>query len=148
MESDKDIRWVQRFSNFKKAFVKLDSAAKKSSRSELEQEGLIQRFEYTYELAWSTLKDFFEYQGYTEISGSRDAFKLAIERGLIQDGKEWMKMIENRQRTSHTYNQETADDIAELIIDSYVSKFGDLIKVLESEVQKQIQPKLFEDNEE
>ena len=57
-------------------------------------------------------------------------------------------MIENRQRTSHTYNQETADDIAELIIDSYVSKFGDLIKVLESEVQKQIQPKLFEDNEE
>jgi nucleotidyltransferase substrate binding protein (TIGR01987 family) len=148
MASDKDIRWVQRFSNFKKAFVKLDSAAKKSSRSELEQEGLIQRFEYTYELAWSTLKDFFEYQGYTEISGSRDAFKLAIERGLIQDGKEWMKMIENRQRTSHTYNQETADDIAELIIDSYVSKFGDLIKVLESEVQKQIQPKLFEDNEE
>ena len=148
MASDKDIRWVQRFSNFKKAFVKLDSAAKKSSRSELEQEGLIQRFEYTYELAWSTLKDFFEYQGYTEISGSRDAFKLAIERGLIQDGKEWMKMIETRQRTSHTYNQETADDIAELIIDSYVSKFGDLIKVLESEVQKQIQPKLFEDNEE
>ena len=148
MASDKDIRWVQRFSNFKKAFVKLDSAAKKSSRSELEQEGLIQRFEYTYELAWSTLKDFFEYQGYTEISGSRDAFKLAFERGLIQDGKEWMKMIENRQRTSHTYNQETADDIAELIIDSYVSKFGDLIKVLESEVQKQIQPKLFEDNEE
>ena len=59
-----------------------------------------------------------------------------------------MKMIENRQRTSHTYNQETADDIAELIIDNYVSKFGDLIKVLESEVQKQIQPKLFEDNEE
>jgi len=148
MASDKDIRWVQRFSNFKKALVKLDSAAKKSSRSELEQEGLIQRFEYTYELAWSTLKDFFEYQGYTEISGSRDAFKLAIERGLIQDGKEWMKMIENRQRTSHTYNQETADDIAELIIDNYVSKFGDLIKVLESEVQKQIQPKLFEDNEE
>lgn len=147
MASDKDIRWIQRFSNFKKAFVKLESAANLASHTELEQEGLIQRFEYTYELAWNTLKDFFEFQGYTEISGSRDAFKLAIERGLIRDGKEWMKMIENRQRTSHTYNQETADDIAELIIDSYVSKFNDLIKVLESEVHKQTQPKLFEDNE-
>ena len=147
MVSDKDIRWLQRFSNFKKAFAKLQSAANQTLRTELEQEGLIQRFEYTYELAWNTLKDFFEYQGYTEISGSRDAFKLANERGLIRDGKEWMKMIENRQRTSHTYNQETADDIAELILNIYVSKFNELIKVLESEVQKQAQPKLFEDNE-
>jgi nucleotidyltransferase substrate binding protein (TIGR01987 family) len=145
--SDKDIRWIQRFNNFKRAFVKLDSAAKKSSRSELEQEGLIQRFEYTYELAWNTLKDFFEYQGYTEISGSRDAFKLAIERGLIKEGKDWMKMIESRQRTSHTYDQETADGIAELIIDIYVSKFSDLIDVLELEIQKQSQPGLFENNE-
>ena len=133
---EQDIRWIQRFSNLKKAYKKLESAAEQESLSDLEQEGLIQRFEYTYELSWNTIKDFLEYQGHSGISGSRDAFRLAFERGLIKDGDGWMKMIGSRQKTSHMYDENEADEIAEIIVESYVPKFKELIKQLEEEEKK------------
>jgi nucleotidyltransferase substrate binding protein (TIGR01987 family) len=133
---EKDIRWLQRFSNFKKAFKKLESAAKMKSLNELEQEGLIQRFEYTYELAWNTIKDLLEYQGFSGITGSRDAFKQAIERGLIKHGDIWMQMIGSRQKTSHVYDEDEADEIAEIIIDNYIPQFKVLIERLENEEEK------------
>jgi nucleotidyltransferase substrate binding protein (TIGR01987 family) len=133
---EKDIRWLQRFSNLKKACKKLDSAAKQDSLSELEQEGLIQRFEYTYELSWNTLKDFLEYQGHSGITGSRDAFRVALERGLITKGDIWMQMIGSRQKTSHMYDEDEADEIAEIIVGSYIPKFKELIKQLEKETKK------------
>jgi nucleotidyltransferase substrate binding protein (TIGR01987 family) len=133
---EKDIRWLQRFSNLKKAYKNLESAAKVGSLSELEQEGLIHRFEYTYELSWNTIKDLLEYQGFSGITGSRDAFRLAFERGLIKNGEVWMKMIGSRQKTSHMYDQEEANEIAEIIVESYIPKFKDLIKQLEKEAKK------------
>lgn len=107
-----DIRWVQRFNNFSKALSQLTKFIEKGTLNELEQQGLIQAFEYTFELAWNTVKDYFEAQGEMNILGSRDAFRLAFKRGLIENGETWMDMITSRTLTSHTYNEEIAEKIA------------------------------------
>ena len=111
-----DIRWQQRFHNFLKAFSLLEQAVmqcKKSGLSDLEEQGLIQRFEFTHELAWKVLKDYFEYQGNSDITGSRDATREAFNRGIIQDGEAWMEMIKSRNKSSHTYNEDTAKEIVQ-----------------------------------
>ena len=119
----KDVRWLQRFANYKKALSQLDKFIEKGDLSDLEQQGLIQAFEYTYELAWNLIKDYFEYQGETGIQGSRDAFRLGFKRGTIEDGEIWMSMIESRSKTSHTYDEEIADEIAGAIVDNYYEQF-------------------------
>lgn len=118
-----DIRWIQRFNNFSKAFKQLTKFIEKGELSELEQQGLIQSFEYNYELAWNTIKDFYENQGETGIQGSRDAIRMAFKRGLIVNGEIWMKMIKGRTLTSHTYNEDTADEIAIDISNIYYNEF-------------------------
>lgn len=87
---------------------------------------MIQSFEYTYELAWNTIKDYFESQGETNILGGRDTFRLAFRRGLIENGDVWMEMISSRALTSHTYHEETADKIAEDIVAKYYDEFTTL----------------------
>lgn len=127
------MRWKQRFENFKKAFNELNEAIElKRSRelSKLEKQGLIQAFEYTHELAWNTLKDYFNYQGTINITGSRDASREAFKRNLITDGEVWMDMIQSRNLTSHTYNQTTADAIVKKIDEDYFDQFKSLIQVL------------------
>lgn len=124
----KDIRWIQRFNNFCKALNQLTKFIEKGELSELEQQGLIQSFEYNYELAWNTIKDFYENQGETGIQGSRDAIRLAFKRALITDGDIWMKMIKSRTLTSHTYNEDTADEIAMDIQNIYYHEFLKLRK--------------------
>ena len=125
--SNIDIRWQQRFSNFSKAFSQLGKFIEKAGNlNELEEQGLIQAFEYNYELSWNLLKDYLEYQGLTNIVGSRDAFRHAFNRGLIKDGDVWMKMIESRIKSSHTYDEDTADEIANDIIKKYFTLFSDL----------------------
>lgn len=124
--SKPDIRWKQRFENYTKAVGQMTKFIEKGELNEMEEQGLIQSFEYTYELAWTTLKDFFEDQGESNIFGSRDAFRLAFKRGLFEDGETWMKMIESRALTSHTYNEETARAIALSIRGAY---FGEFVKL-------------------
>lgn len=122
---EKDIRWKQRFSSYKKALVKLNEAVEvvqKSHSNEIQdiiKEGLIQRFEYTHELAWNVMRDFMFWQGNPEIYGSRDATREAFSIGLIEDGHQWMQMIESRNKTSHTYNEATATEIYDAIVGIY-----------------------------
>ncbi len=71
----------------------------------------MQAFEYTHELAWTTLKDFLEYQGQMNIYGSKDASRKSFQLGIIGDGDGWMDMIRSRNKGSHTYNRETAEEI-------------------------------------
>jgi|ERR1019366_4547470 nucleotidyltransferase substrate binding protein (TIGR01987 family) len=124
---NKDIRWVQRFNNFSKALSQLEKfVEKRNDLNEMEEQGLIQAFEYNFELAWNLIKDYYEVQGETNIQGSRDAFRLAFKRGLITDGENWMKMIESRTKTSHTYNEETAKEIASAILNIYFDLFKEL----------------------
>ncbi len=118
-----DIRWIQRFSNFSKALKQLTKFIEKGELSELEQQGLIQSFEYNYELAWNTIKDFYENQGEGGIQGSRDAIRIAFRRELIADGDIWMKMIKSRTLTSHTYNEEIAEEIVTAILSDYYNEF-------------------------
>ena len=128
----KDIRWEQRFANYQKALSRLQKFIDKGELSELEEQGLIKAFEYTYELAWNTLKDFLEYSGQTDIYGSRDAIRKAFELGLIGDGENWMDMLKSRNKTSHTYNEEAAEEICQAVVEVYYSLFKELKTKLES----------------
>lgn len=128
----KDIRWEQRFSNYRKAFSQLQKFIDKGELSELEKQGLIKAFEYTYELAWNTIKDYLEFQGKTNIVGARDTFREAFQDGIITQGESWMEMLSSRNKTSHTYNEETANEINNSIINTYYSLFQALEKKLES----------------
>ena len=127
-----DIRWKQRLGNYSKALRQLTKFIEKGELNELEQQGLIQSFEYTYELAWNTIKDFFEAQGESDILGSRDAFRLAFKRGLIENGEVWMEMIKSRVLTSHTYNEDVAEAIARSIVTLYYDEFIRLNQRLET----------------
>lgn len=125
---NQDIRWRQRFDNYLKALAKLQAGmpegmAGLSRMSELEKEGLIQRFEYTHEPAWNVMKDYLEYQGIQNITGSRDAIREAFQAGLLEDGENWMETIRSRKQTSHTYNEQVANEILEKIMKAYYSLF-------------------------
>lgn len=132
-----DIRWKQRFSNYRKALTQLSRAVEivigQQGKAEFEEdkmqyvddllkEGLIKRFEYTHQLAWNVMKDYEEYQGQTAIMGSRDATRLALQLNLIADAQ-WMKMIDNWNLTAHTYDSDTANFILEAILKNYYSLF-------------------------
>jgi nucleotidyltransferase substrate binding protein (TIGR01987 family) len=126
MAQNPDVRWQQRLQSFGKAFAQLAKAAALAAErdlTELEQQGLIQAFEFTHELAWKTLKDFLESKGVTDIYGSKDATRQAFANGLIEDGDTWMAMIESRNQTSHTYNEDLADEITTAILTQYVPEF-------------------------
>ncbi len=121
--TEPDIRWIQRLNHFTRALRQLEKFIAKGELNELEEQGLIQAFEYTFELSWNVIKDYFESQGETGILGSRDAFRLAFRRGLIENGDVWMSMIRSRALTSHTYNEEIARQVASAIVSQYFPEF-------------------------
>lgn len=133
--STQDIRWIQRFNHFSKAFAQLAEAVELSKQrklSKLEEQGLIQAFEYTHEIAWNTLKDFLEERGVKRLYGSKDTTREAFRTGLIENGEVWMDMINSRNLTSHTYNEDVAKDIANKVINLYFSEFQGLRTKMES----------------
>ena len=97
--------------------------ARQRQLSKLEAQGLIQGFEYTRESAWNTLKDFLEERGVQNLYGSRDTTRAAFRTGLIENGETWMAMIQSRNTTSHTYNEDTASQIVAAILDTYVTPY-------------------------
>ena len=131
MSEPLDIRWLQRFANYKKALSQLEKFIAKGELNELEQQGLIQAFEYTHELAWNVLRDYLRSQGHSTIHGSRDATREAFNLELIHDGEIWMDMIQDRNRTSHTYNQATADMIMDNIVKRYFISFKKLRETMQ-----------------
>ena len=126
-----DERWRQRFSNYLKALQTLRRAvdlAERRDLSELEQQGLVQGFEFTHELAWNVLKDYLEDQGVMGLIGSKDATRTAFQNGLIDEGEVWMQMIKSRNLSSHTYNLEIAEEIVENILTRFHPAFEALAK--------------------
>ena len=114
-----DIRWLQRFANYTKALQSLSDAvalSRQRALSELEEQGLIQAFEFTHELAWNVLKDYLEAQGFVELIGSKNATRQAFKNVLLEDGEAWMDMIKARNLTSHTYQDKIAADIVKDIL--------------------------------
>ena len=134
---EEDIRWQQRFANYNKAFSRLAKGVTHiQERQQMHQsdtandivddmikEALIQRFEYTHELAWNVMRDYARYQGNFEVAGSRDATREAFKLNLISDGDVWMDMIKSRNLSSHTYKEETFHKIFEKVMILYYPAF-------------------------
>jgi nucleotidyltransferase substrate binding protein (TIGR01987 family) len=130
-----DIRWQQRFANYKNALAQLKNAVELSKQrelSQLEKQGVIQAFEFTHELAWNVLKDYLQDQGNQAIKGSKDATREAFKVELIVDGEQWMAMIQSRNVSSHTYDEQTAEQMVTVIIRDYFPLF----EVLQTEMSK------------
>lgn len=134
MDNKQDIRWIQRFTHYKSALSQLKEAAELAQSrplTRLEEQGLIQAFEFTHEMAWNALKDFLEDRGAAPLYGSKDTTREAFKLGLLHHGDIWMEMIRDRNLTSHTYNQETARTIASAILNSYYPEFTKLVETFE-----------------
>ncbi len=125
-----DIRWKQRFQNFDRAFILLRSALEDhplNQLSDLEQEGVIQRFEYSYELAWKTMKDYLEDNGVVISPVTpRNVIKEAFAAGLIKEGQIWVDMMLHRNLLSHTYDFSNFKKVLEAVDNFYLSTLGDL----------------------
>ena len=123
---NQDVRWKQRFENFKNAFKQLKNAKelqKQRDFTELELQGVIQAFEVSQELSWKVLKDFLEAQGKTDLFGSKNAVKEAFNVGLIDNGEIWFQMIKSRNLTSHICDHSEILAILEIILNDYVAAF-------------------------
>jgi len=125
MEENLDIRWKQRFANFEKALQQLTKGIEENTGNPIDliKEGIIQRFEFTHELAWKVMKDYLEYEGYKNITGSRTATREAFNKGLLVDGQHWMDMIESRNNTVHTYNTSILEIEYNKIVYTYYALF-------------------------
>ncbi|MBF0136420.1 MAG: nucleotidyltransferase substrate binding protein [Magnetococcus sp. DMHC-1] len=125
----KDIRWKQRFDNFDRAFVLLREVQEQGmdSLSRLEKEGAIQRFEFVFEMAWKTLKDYLEEQGVVFKEASpRKVIKEAFSVGILEDAQVWMEMLQHRNLLSHTYDSKTFDAALREVADRYFPAFDRL----------------------
>ncbi len=127
-----EIRWKQRFVNYEKAFKQLSVAVEKYSNNppDIIKEGIIQRFEFTHELAWKVLKDYLEYEGHLNIAGSRTATREAFNIGIIKEGKIWMNMIESRNITVHAYDEKILKVEFEKIINEYYFQLKEFHKTM------------------
>ncbi|MCS7232205.1 MAG: nucleotidyltransferase substrate binding protein [Elusimicrobiota bacterium] len=127
-------KWLKRLDNYEKALAQLRKAVsiyKQQEINELEQQGLIKAFEYTFELSWNLMRDYLMFQGISGISGSRDTIKNAFKFEIIEDDKVWLEMIEARNLTTHTYDEELAKEITKKIVDKYYSFLEKLLKKFE-----------------
>jgi len=121
-----DIRWKQRFANYQKAFSQLTEFMEKDKLNKFEVQGLIQCFEYTFELGWKTLKDFLEQEGY-EVKSPRSAIQIAFQSQWVEDGHTWIDMLDKRNLMAHTYNEEFAERSEQLIREKYYDVLQELV---------------------
>jgi len=136
MDQQKDIRWIQRYANYHKACTRLlevtEAGRSLEDLSELEMEGLVQRFEYTFELAWKVLQDLLIYKGYDFMQGPNGTMKMAFEDGLITDHDSWRRMAKSRNTLSHVYDESEVLPIVRLIYSDYAP----LLKQLDESLDK------------
>ena len=132
MSTHTDIRYLQRFENYKKALFLLKEACRNPPISLLEQDGVIQRFEYTFELAWKVLQDLFLYRGYEWITGPRLVIEQAFHDGIIIDGELWFAMLRSRNETVHTYDERIVRSILASIQDEYKNELVQFATIIPS----------------
>jgi nucleotidyltransferase substrate binding protein (TIGR01987 family) len=135
MNTDEDIRWKQRFANYKKALVNLTKTvewAKTHDEPDVVNLSIIKAFELTFELSWNVMKDFLKSKGNIKIFGSIDSVRYAFQNGLISDGQVWMDMIKDRNKAMHTYDLADAEDIVQKIRSQYLTEFLAFAKNIEN----------------
>lgn len=132
MMSAKDVRWRQRLNNFKKALGQFEEAVGGNAKERLAQEGLIQRFEYTFELGWKCLQDLLYERGLKEVRGPKPVIEQAFSDGLISDGILWMEMLRARNESSHIYDEKVFSRIYKQAKEQFLPPLRDLKTKLES----------------
>lgn len=125
-----DIRWKQRFSNYRKAITQLSEFIEKPELNKFEVQGLIQCFEYTFELAWKTMKDYLEEQGF-DVKSPRAAIQNAFQMQLVKNGHMWIDALEKRNLMAHTYDENLAVEAERLIRTEYYPILKELYYTLE-----------------
>lgn len=126
-----DIRWEQHFENLKKAVTFLKNAVAQNSYNELERAGLAQSFEFTFELSWKTLKGYLSENGFN-VRFPRETLKQGFQSEIIQDGHLWIEMLEERNRLTHTYNEEQSLEATKAIKEIYFPALWQLFVALEN----------------
>lgn len=128
-----DIRWQLRFQNFNNAMHYLEHALQITNPDIVQNAGIIQFFEMSFEVAWNMVKDYLEEQGFVEIKSPRGALKKAFEMNILENGHDWMDLLQNRNLTAHTYDEQKAPEMGLLI----QNKYFPLLKALQiSFIQK------------
>lgn len=130
-QRNKDTRWKQRFENFENAYIFLKKAVEQEKYDDLQAAGLVQSFEFTFELAWKTLKDYLELQE-TSTQSPRDAIKAAFASNLITDGHLWIQMLDKTNELTHTYNDAQAKRAVDMIRNNYYSGIEQVYATLKS----------------
>lgn len=133
-------RWKQRLGTFQRALSRLEEVVKLQEErqlSPLEKDGMVQRFEYTQELAWKVLKNYIEYQGGDKMTGSRDTIRQAFALGIIANTDPWFDMLESRNETSHVYDEDTESDVLDKIVMTYLPILQELGRKMNAIAQKQ-----------
>ena len=130
-----DVRWQQRFESFNNAFQLFAEAVQKfPDLNVLEQEGLVKRFEFTFELAWKTMKDYLEKAGFNEVNSPRDVIKTAFQAGYIKDGQKWLDMLIARNKTSHQYD----DAMFKILVKQITAEYYQEIRQVWQFLQEQL----------
>lgn len=123
-------RFEERKTDLIKATNRLEEALKEGE-TDLNIDGVLHRFEFTFELAWKTMKDYLEYQGIVgKIGSPREVIKEAFSAGLIEDGEVWIKMMLSRNNLSHLYDEETSREIYDNIKEEYIIEIKKLVQRL------------------
>ncbi len=136
----KQPKWIERLAIFKNAIVRLSEVIEISRQRTLnsfEKDSLIKRFEFTYEMAWKLMMSYEKENGITELLGSKDVVRKAFAMSLIDNGEAWLEMIDDRNKTSHLYDEDMAIDMIDDIIYTYYPLFLDLQEKME-EIAKQL----------
>lgn len=128
-----DIRWKQRFSNFEKAYDVFMRVCNIKDPSEAEKMGIIQSFEVVFELSWKVLQDYLKARGY-DIAGPKPVLRQAFKDGIVDDGHAWLKALDNRNETVHTYDETKAEEIVSNVKSEYVQVVTALYNKLKGEV--------------
>lgn len=127
-----DIRWKQRFYNFSKALGHLEKALELENPDLLQKAGIIQFFEICFELSWNMVKDYLEDQGFIDVKSPRSALKKAFEIGLITEGHLWMELLQDRNLSAHTYDEQKATELEQLIHNKYFPLLQSLLITFQS----------------
>lgn len=130
---NKKIRWEQRFTNLEHAYAQLQKGLAIANPNDVEKQGIIQSFEFTFELAWKTLKDYLESQN-VSAQFPREIIKEAFHYQIIADGDVWMDMLEKRNQMAHTYNEAAAELALTLIRKQYAPVLSQLMAYLQQKL--------------
>jgi nucleotidyltransferase substrate binding protein (TIGR01987 family) len=133
---NQDIRWKLRFESLKKAFAQLESACAQEEYSTLELAGLVQTYQFTFELCWKTLKDLLTFEGY-EVNTSRETIRKAFAASLIDDTERWFDALDRRNILSHVYNESTAKQAMDSIKNIFTPMLRECVTSLNERAEKE-----------